>query len=132
MTGVQTCALPIFGQNHPADFHQLCEKTQFEPTTETSHWQHIKENLYLPYNEELGVFVQHDGFMEKELIPVKDLEPSQRPINQKWSWDRILRSVYIKQADVLQGLYFLKTISMPIPMSAISNFTNNSPFMKAL
>lgn len=96
------------GQNHPADFHQLCEKTQFEPTTETSHWQHIKENLYLPYNEELGVFVQHDGFMEKELIPVKDLEPSQRPINQKWSWDRILRSVYIKQADVLQGLYFFE------------------------
>lgn len=24
-----------------------------------------------------------------------------------WSWDRILRSCFIKQADVLQGLYFL-------------------------
>ena len=29
------------------------------------------------------------------------------PLNQKWSWDRILRSCFIKQADVLQGLYFL-------------------------
>ena len=29
-----------------------------------------------------------------------------RPINQKWSWDRILRSCFIKQADVLQGMYF--------------------------
>src|SRR5690606_28830194 len=26
-----------------------------------------------------------------------------------WSWDRILRSCFIKQADVLQGLYFLES-----------------------
>ena len=29
-------------------------------------------------------------------------------MNQKWSWDRILRSCFIKQADVLQGLYFFE------------------------
>src|SRR5690606_6289203 len=29
-------------------------------------------------------------------------------LNQKWSWDRILRSPYIKQADVLQGIYFFE------------------------
>jgi maltose phosphorylase len=39
---------------------------------------------------------------------VKDLDKSQRPINQKWSWDRILRSPYIKQADVLQCFYFFE------------------------
>jgi maltose phosphorylase len=39
---------------------------------------------------------------------VHDLDKSQRPINQKWSWDRILRSPYIKQADVLQGFYFFE------------------------
>jgi maltose phosphorylase len=39
---------------------------------------------------------------------VKDLPAEDRPLNQKWSWDRILRSCYIKQADVLQGLYFLE------------------------
>ena len=33
---------------------------------------------------------------------------NQRPINQHWSWDRILRSPYIKQADVLQGFYFFE------------------------
>jgi maltose phosphorylase len=27
------------------------------------------------------------------------------PIHKHWSWDRILRSCYIKQADVLQGMY---------------------------
>ena len=46
--------------------------------------------------------------MDKELITVADLDKSQRPINQKWSWDRILRSPYIKQADTLQGFYFFE------------------------
>jgi maltose phosphorylase len=36
------------------------------------------------------------------------LDKSQRPINQKWSWDRVLRSPYIKQADTLQGFYFFE------------------------
>ena len=31
-----------------------------------------------------------------------------RPLNQRWSWDRILRSCFIKQADVLQGVYFFE------------------------
>ncbi|MBN2665192.1 MAG: glycoside hydrolase family 65 protein, partial [Bacteroidales bacterium] len=30
------------------------------------------------------------------------------PLNQHWSWDRILRSVFIKQADVVQGLFFFE------------------------
>ncbi|WP_236875902.1 PRD domain-containing protein, partial [Clostridioides difficile] len=28
------------------------------------------------------------------------------PLNQNWSWDKILRSCFIKQADVLQGIYY--------------------------
>ncbi|MGL5549202.1 MAG: glycoside hydrolase family 65 protein [Culicoidibacterales bacterium] len=69
-------------------------------------WQTIINKMYLPYDEELGVFVQHDTFLDKELMTVDELDPSQRPLNQKWSWDRILRSCFIKQADVLQGVYY--------------------------
>jgi maltose phosphorylase len=36
------------------------------------------------------------------------LRPEDRPLNQKWSWDRILRSCFIKQADVLQGIYLFE------------------------
>jgi len=39
---------------------------------------------------------------------VSDLDPKELPINQHWSWDRILRSCFIKQADVLQSLYFFE------------------------
>jgi maltose phosphorylase len=70
-------------------------------------WQHIIDHMYYPVDEEQGIFLQQDGFLDKEIVPVKELSPAHLPINQHWSWDRILRSCYIKQADVLQGLYFL-------------------------
>ena len=43
--------------------------------------------------------------MDKEQRMAADLDPAERPINQHWSWDRILRSCFIKQADVLQGIF---------------------------
>jgi len=46
--------------------------------------------------------------MDKEQILAADLDPAIRPINQHWSWDRILRSCFIKQADVLQGIYLFE------------------------
>jgi len=46
--------------------------------------------------------------MDKEQVMADDLDPAERPINQYWSWDRILRSCLIKQADVLQGIYLFE------------------------
>jgi maltose phosphorylase len=83
-------------------------KIAFNSEAELGKWADIVEKIHLPYNDKLGVIMQQDGFMDKEQILVKDLDPSQRPLNQKWSWDRILRSVFIKQADVLQGIYFFE------------------------
>lgn len=84
------------------------QKVSFKEAEELAKWADIAEKMHFPYNERLGVIMQQDGFMDKEQILVKDLDPSQRPLNQKWSWDRILRSVFIKQADVLQGIYFFE------------------------
>ncbi|MGB5555400.1 MAG: glycoside hydrolase family 65 protein [Flavobacteriaceae bacterium] len=75
---------------------------------ETDKWKKVAKNLYLPYSKEKEIYLQQDGFLDKELITVADLPKSQRPINQKWSWDRILRSPYIKQADTLQGFYLFE------------------------
>lgn len=75
---------------------------------EIAQWKDVADEMYFPYSEEHGVYLQQDEFLDKELVTVADLDPSQRPINQHWSWDRILRSPYIKQADVLQGFYFFE------------------------
>ena len=75
---------------------------------ETQQWLYIAQNIYLPYSEKYGVYLQQDGFLDKDLKPVSAIPAEERPLNQHWSWDRILRSPYIKQADTLQGFYFFE------------------------
>ncbi|AUC83572.1 glycoside hydrolase family 65 protein [Lacinutrix sp. Bg11-31] len=89
------------------DYLRIAGKTKI--THEELHaWKKVADNMYFPYSEKHQVFLQQDGFLDKELITVADLPKVDRPINQKWSWDRILRSPYIKQADTLQGFYFFE------------------------
>ncbi|MFD1770222.1 family 65 glycosyl hydrolase domain-containing protein [Sphingobacterium suaedae] len=86
---------------------ELMHKLGFS-ALETEKWRHIVDHLYYPDDKSRGIFLQQDDFLDKELIPANELPLAQRPLNQHWSWDRILRSCYIKQADVLQGLYFFE------------------------
>jgi maltose phosphorylase len=99
--------LGFIKNNYPEDYRRIVKKTGLKEE-ETAMWQEVASEMYLPYDEKSGVYLQQDAFLDKELIPVSELPVSERPINQKWSWDRILRSVYIKQADTLQGMYFFE------------------------
>ena len=93
--------------NSPEDAKRIEAKTAFE-SAELKQWKKTAALMYLPQDKNLNVVLQQDGFLDKEMIKVADLDPKERPINQHWSWDRILRSPYIKQADVLQGMYFFE------------------------
>ncbi len=86
----------------------LFDKLSFDKDAETAKWLDIIKLMHFPYDEELGVFLQQDGYLDKEQILKDQLPANERPINQHWSWDRILRSCFIKQADVLQGIYFFE------------------------
>ncbi|MEA4927196.1 MAG: family 65 glycosyl hydrolase domain-containing protein [Candidatus Limiplasma sp.] len=70
----------------------------------------ISAKMYYPEDAQRGIFVQQDTYLDKDLQPADTIPPEERPINQHWSWDKILRSCYIKQADVLQGLYFFDAL----------------------
>lgn len=94
--------------NHPQEFIEKVQKYRFDEASETALWQDIIEKMYYGVKAGTRIFLQQDGFTDKVLMPASDLNPSERPINQHWSWDRILRSCFIKQADVLQGLYFFE------------------------
>ncbi|SHN01579.1 glycoside hydrolase family 65 protein [Mucilaginibacter sp. OK098] len=94
--------------SEPAKYTALVNKISFKEEEETARFTDIISKMYYPYDEKQQVFLQQDGYLDKEQILVKDLPAVDRPINQKWSWDRILRSCYIKQADVLQGIYFFE------------------------
>jgi maltose phosphorylase len=87
--------------------NEIILQTHFDLNGEMAAWKHIVENMHFPYDPERKVYLQQSGFLDKEILTVDDIV-AHRPINQKWSWDRILRSCFIKQADVLQGLYFFE------------------------
>jgi len=91
---------------YPAEAAAKIASTAFQKE-EIDQFKHIIATMYFPRDESKGIYLQQDGFLDKVIAPV-DAIASERPINQKWSWDRILRSCYIKQADVLQGIYFFE------------------------
>ncbi len=95
------------GDSDPKATEEILLKTGFS-ASESARWAEICDQLFLPEDHELGIFLQQEHYLEKEQHTAGDIPPDQRPLNQNWSWDRILRSCFIKQADVLQGLYFFE------------------------
>ena len=95
-------------ENHLSEYNHLLEKWHFDENGETAEWLEIIENIHFPYDEKRAIFLQQDGFLDKTLKPSSEIPLAERPINQHWSWDRILRSPYIKQADTLQSLFLFE------------------------
>lgn len=91
-------------QDYPKDWGRIWNKTGLSEV-ELSKWEDVAKNMYFPYCDNYKIYLQQDGFLDKDLVTLNNLDQAERPINQKWSWDRILRSPYIKQADTLQGMY---------------------------
>lgn len=84
----------------------ILDKVDFS-RDEMKHWKDIIKNIYFPeFGEQ--IFLQQDGFLDKEIIKADEVPARERPIHEHWSWDRILRSSLIKQADVLQGLWYFE------------------------
>lgn len=92
----------------PETYASFAVRTHLNEGLEFTLWRDICNRIFLPEDKKKGVFLQQEGYLDKEQILAKDLTSDQRPLNQKWSWDRILRSCFIKQADVLQGIYFFE------------------------
>lgn len=97
--------IDLIAREYPEEYERIRQATRFDRERECARWRDIIANLYLPEDRERGIFVQNDGYLDKELKSVDCIPPEQRPINQHWSWDRILRSCYVKQSDVLLGLH---------------------------
>ncbi len=88
----------------PKAFRKLKDRLGLKEQKEVHQWKLISTRIYLPYDETLGIFPEHDNYLDKKLEGTIALDSKDRPLHRQWSWDRILRSGYIERADVLQGL----------------------------
>ncbi|HEY3389342.1 MAG TPA: glycoside hydrolase family 65 protein [Prolixibacteraceae bacterium] len=95
-------------EKHLSQFIQLKEKWGFVEDAETAKWSEIIQKMYFPFDAKRNIYLQQDGFLDKDLKKAAEIPSAERPINQHWSWDRILRSPYIKQADTLQSMFLFE------------------------
>jgi maltose phosphorylase len=58
---------------------ELLAKVGFNFEDETSTWKDIIEKMYFPYDEERKVYLQQDGFLDKELLHVDHRTSSYKP-----------------------------------------------------
>ena len=95
--------LDRMAKERPADFEALRERTGLADG-EIDGWRQVAQNMYLP-QDETGLIEQHDGFFDLPHTDIAAVPPSEVPLDEHWSYDRIYRTDMIKQPDVLMMLY---------------------------
>ncbi len=93
-------------REYPNDYRRIAARIRLQYEEELARWIDVSENMFFPEDPALNITLQQEGYLDKEPTTTADIPEGERPLNQHWSWDRILRSPYIKQADVLQGMFF--------------------------
>ncbi len=88
-------------------YDSLLKSLHFDAEKEPKSWQHIIDNMYLPLDEKRGIFLQQEGYLDKEPTPqlLDHLKKEKKPLKLDWPWDKILRSDLIQGPDVLLGIY---------------------------
>jgi len=72
---------------------------------EVATWCEAAEAMYIPYDEELGVHPQSDGFTNHELWNFDAVRPDQYPLFLHFPYFDIYRKQVVKQADLVLAMH---------------------------
>lgn len=90
----------------PEVYKALTHKTALEPS-EVSAWLRAAENMYVPYDEKLGIIPQDDEFLDKEPWDFLNTPADHYPLLLFYHPLNIYRKQVIKQADVVLAMFLL-------------------------
>ncbi|MCP4715653.1 MAG: glycoside hydrolase family 65 protein [Deltaproteobacteria bacterium] len=90
-------------QKDPAQFAALVHDTGLE-LSEVAEWKRAAENMFIPYNDELGINPQDDSFLEKKRWDLKNTPADKFPLLLYYHPLVIYRHQVIKQADVVLAM----------------------------
>jgi alpha,alpha-trehalose phosphorylase len=91
---------------YPERFDQLVDRTQVS-MREVEEWKKAAEQMYIPYNEEMGIHPQDDTFLDKEDWDFANTPPEKYPLLLHHHPLVIYRHRVIKQADVVLAMFLL-------------------------
>lgn len=89
----------------PGKLASIINKTGLN-SEEQSKWQLMAENMIILYDDNTGLFEQHEGYFNLPHIDVNSIPLDQFPLYNNWSLPRIYRYDMTKQPDVLLFLFF--------------------------
>jgi alpha,alpha-trehalose phosphorylase len=90
----------------PAVYNALVHKTGLDPS-EVETWMRAAERMYVPHDQELGITLQHDGFLDDEPWDFQNTPPAHYPLLLFYHPLNIYRKQVIKQADVALAMFLL-------------------------
>jgi alpha,alpha-trehalose phosphorylase len=90
----------------PEVYNALVHKTALQPS-EVEAWKHAAERMYVPYDEQTGITLQHDGFLDDEPWDFQSTPPDHYPLLLFYHPLNIYRKQVIKQADVVLAMFLL-------------------------
>ena len=90
----------------PDAYNALVHKTGLEPS-EVEAWTRAAENMYVPYNDKLGIIPQDDSFLDREPWDFRNTPREHYPLLLFYHPLNIYRKQVIKQADVVLAMFLL-------------------------
>ncbi len=88
----------------PARFASLAAELHLDDA-EPVRWLGAADRMRLPFDPELGIHCQDDGFLDKEVWDPAGIAPEERPLLLHFHPLDIYRRQVLKQPDVVQALY---------------------------
>ena len=87
-------------------YESLLDKTGLE-YSEVEEWRRAADNMYIPYDEKLGIHPQDDNFLEKKEWDIVNTPPEKFPLLLHYHPLVIYRHRVIKQTDLVLALFLL-------------------------
>jgi alpha,alpha-trehalose phosphorylase len=92
--------------NKPDVYSALVHKTGLAPS-EVEAWTRAAERMYVPYDEQRGIYPQDDSFLDREPWDFRNTPSDHYPLLLFYHPLDIYRKQVIKQADVLLAMFLL-------------------------
>lgn len=93
-------------ENRIEDYERLVNQLKLEEQ-ELMTWKNAAERMYIPYNEELGLYPQDDSFFEKAVWDFENTPKEKYPLLLNYHPLVIYRHQVCKQADLVLALFLL-------------------------
>ena len=101
-----TQVVEFLRKTEPGAYDALVHKTALEPS-EVNAWIRAAENMYVPYDEKLGIVPQDDEFLDKDPWDFRNTPADHYPLLLFYHPLNIYRKQVIKQADVVLAMFLL-------------------------